>query len=149
MPFIELTKLEESIVTELETLIATRKIKPFANPGDYDLTNIPANGLGFVYVSISNATSDAQSVNKKFGPIITRPTLNVNIKLVQRGNFSHKLCYPTVERIISLLHGFEYQQNRLIFDNFSYSKQDAQDKCWQYDMNFKYSFDFLGESGCC
>ena len=147
--FININEFESAIVKALQILATSRKIVPYANPGDYDLANIPANGLGFVYVNAGNITTPEMPISKNFGPIITRPNINVLITLVQRGNYSHKLCYPTIELIISLLHGFEYQNSRMLFDNFTYKQQDKQDKCWQYDMQFNYAFDFLAEGACC
>lgn len=149
MAFISIADLENFIVEELASLAQTRKIVPYANPSTYDLTNIPANGMGYLYVNIASISTPDMPNNRNFGPIITKPNVTIRLTLVQRGNYSHKHCYPTIESIISLLHGLEHNSNILLFDNFSYAKQDNEDKCWQYDIIFKYSFDFVGESACC
>lgn len=141
---IDLQLLEEAVVKQLMPLAKSRKIRPFANPTEYEE---PISGLGAVYVSIGNIDIVSEP-NKAFGAIVTKCKVALDLNLRQRGNYSHKFCYPTVEQIIALLNGFEYGQGRILFQSANYSKQESEDKFWHYEISMAYYFDLIARSEC-
>lgn len=137
---LDIKALEEFVVNSLKPLATSRKVISYANPADYDLFNVPANGLGLVYVSIESVDVGETS-NKRFGPVLLQPIARIKLKLAQRGGHSHKLCYPTLEQIVTILNGLDYAGSRLIFGGWRHMPEDEKDKCWRYDVDFSFAFD--------
>lgn len=145
----DIKELEEAIVLRLKPLEASRKIFSFSNPEDYENRNIPVNGLGIIFVSFDSLTNQLPE-NKKFGPITTQPNTKIKLVLIQRGNYSHKSCYPTLKAIVELLNGYRISGSPLILTAINHTDSDKKDKCWMYELTFNYIFDLISScENCC
>jgi hypothetical protein len=139
--------LETAIVDLLKPLVESRRVTPYCHPEDYDNKNLPANGLGFIYVAIKKVTAELPS-NKRFGHIVTQPVVDIELTLYQRGGLSHKYCYPTIEQIVNTLNGTVISQSPLIFTGFEHLESSDVNKYWKYKITFSYVFDLAAAANC-